>query len=195
MLLDLLNKRVSTRNFNEKSIPDNIVDYILEAGRLSPSGGNEQPWCFGVIDDQELIGKISELAYHQAWIAKAPLLIVLCTVIVEDERGARNIQKRRFPLFECEIEKLDKRFYSAINLEEHQTKIAGTHMVLAALENDIYSTWVSFFDVFRLQELLKLPENYIPSEIIAFGYTDRRIEGRQKKAMKEITFHNYYNNN
>jgi nitroreductase len=192
MLLDLLNKRISVRSFNDKSIPDDVVDYILEAGRLSPSGGNEQPWCFGIIDDKELIGMISEIAYHQTWIAKAPLLIVLCTVIVEDERGARNIQKHRFPDFGNEIENLNKRLYSAINLEEHQTKIAGTHMVLAALENDIYSTWVSFFEVYRLQELLKLPENYIPSEIIAFGYTDRKIEGRQKKAINEITFHNYY---
>ncbi len=79
MLLDLLKKRSSVRNFIDKDIPDEIINYILEAGRISPSGGNEQPWKFGVINNQELIRKISEIAYNQKWIGNANLLIVLCT--------------------------------------------------------------------------------------------------------------------
>ena len=67
MLLDLLKKRSSVRNFIDKDIPNEIINYILEAGRLSPSGGNEQPWKFGVINNQELIRKISEIAYNQKW--------------------------------------------------------------------------------------------------------------------------------
>ncbi len=192
MLIDLMNKRGSIRSFADRSIPEEVIAYIVEAGRLSPSGGNEQPWRFGIIDDKELIGKISEIAYHQSWISKAPLLIVLCTMIVEDERGGRNIQKRRFPLFEHEIGTMSKELYSILNMEEHQTKIAGTHMALAALEKEVYSTWISFYDVYKLKELLRLPGNCIPSEMIAFGYTDRKIALREKKSAKEITFHNFY---
>jgi nitroreductase len=36
---------------------------MLEAARLSPSGGNEQPWAFGVITDCALIKQISKLAH------------------------------------------------------------------------------------------------------------------------------------
>ncbi|MFW5873657.1 MAG: nitroreductase family protein [Bacillota bacterium] len=107
---------------------------IIEAGRLSPSVGNEQPWKFGAINRQELIIEISKIAYNQNWIGSAKLLIVLCTDIMSDERGGRDIQKARFQEFKTEIEKLDQELYSKLNQEEHQTKIAGTHMVLAALE-------------------------------------------------------------
>ncbi len=43
--------------FSDKKISQEIINYILEAGRLSPSGGNEQPWKFGVINDKDLIIK------------------------------------------------------------------------------------------------------------------------------------------
>jgi nitroreductase len=61
MILDLLRKRCSVRNFSETAISERIISDILEAGRLSPSGGNEQPWKFGVITDKKQIELISLL--------------------------------------------------------------------------------------------------------------------------------------
>ena len=87
MITELLKTRFSVRKFQDKPVPDEVVQDILEAGRLSPSGGNEQPWAFGVITDRDLIAQIVEIAYQQEWIAKAPLLIVLCTVGVSDDAG------------------------------------------------------------------------------------------------------------
>ena len=192
MIKDLLLNRCSVRRYFDKEIPGDIIDSIIEAGRLSPSGGNEQPWKFGIITDRSLIGSISEAAYNQSWIKSAPLLIVLCVTIVEDSRGGRNIQKHRFPTWSGEIESMDKELYSCINMEEHQTKIPGTHMVLQALEYGIHSTWISYFDVEKISSLLNLPELCIPSEIIAFGYAAEEIKPRPKKNTAEITFFNKY---
>jgi len=50
MLLDLLKKRYSCRNFSNKKISDDIICYILECGRLSASGGNDQP-CKKLLSD------------------------------------------------------------------------------------------------------------------------------------------------
>ena len=71
MILDLLKSRRSVRKYSDKKITKEQIDYIIEAGRLSPSGGNEQPWKFGVITDKELIKEIAKLAYNQKWIAGA----------------------------------------------------------------------------------------------------------------------------
>ena len=49
MILDLLRKRYSCRNFSNEAISSDIISYMLECGRLSASGGNDQPWKFGVI--------------------------------------------------------------------------------------------------------------------------------------------------
>lgn len=192
MLLDILRKRTSVRAFADKEIPREVLIEILEAGKLSPSGGNEQPWKFGVITDKAMIEKLSEAAYKQSWIKTAPLLIVLCTTIVEDERGGREIQKRRFPRYSEKIGDMDKYLYSALNSEEHQTKIPGTHMILQALEHGVYSTWISYFDVDKVSELLGLPKLMIPSEMIAFGYSETEPDVRLKKSMEQIVFYNKY---
>lgn len=192
MLMDIVKKRCSVRNFEEKEISRDIIDAILEAGRLSPSGGNEQAWKFGVITDRSLIERISEVSYKQSWIKTSPLLIILCTAIVEDERGAREIQKRRFPKHREAISGMDKYLYSALNSEEHQTKIPGTHMMLQALEYGIYSTWISYFEVDKVSSLLVLPKLCIPSEIIAFGYPSEEPYPNDKKSKDEIVFFNEF---
>ena len=192
MITELLSNRFSVRRFQDKPIPNDVVQDMLEAGRLSPSGGNEQPWAFGVITDRNLIAQIAEIAFHQEWIEKAPLLIVLCTVGVNDERGGRDIQKYRFPEYTEVIEKIDQDLYWALNQEEHQTKIAGTHMALVALEHGVGSCWVSRFEVKCLAKLLNLPKGYLPSEILVLGYPEEERKLTKKKELDEVVFYNTF---
>ena len=192
MITELLRNRFSVRKFQDKHIPDAVVQDMLEAGRLSPSGGNEQSWTFGVITDRNLIAQIVEIAYQQKWIAKAPLLIVLCTIGVGDERGGRDIQKYRFPEYTEDIEKIEQDLYWALNQEEHQTKIAGTHMALVALEHGVGSCWVSWFDVKRLAKLLNLPRGHLPSEILVLGYPEEEHKITKKKELDEVVFYNTF---
>jgi len=193
MITDLLRKRRSQREFADTPIPESVVQDILEAGRLSPSGGNEQPWAFGVITDPDLIAGIAEVAHHQRWIAHAPLLIILCTRGVGDAAGGRDIQVDRFPEMAQAIRDLDHSLYLALNQEEHQTKIAGTHMALTAWEHGIGSCWVSRFEVSRLAALLNLPDSYLPSEILALGYPLAAHAPTKKKPLEEIVFYNRFN--
>ena len=192
MITELLRNRFSVRKFQDRPIPDDVVQCMLEAGRQSPSGGNEQPWAFGVITDRTLIAQIAELACQQEWIAQAPLLIVLCTVGVGDERGGRDIQKYRFPEYTEAIAQMDQDLYWALNQEEHQTKIAGTHIALVALEHGVGSCWVSQFEVKCLAKLLNLPRGYLPSEILALGYPEQERKLTRKKELDEVVFYNTF---
>ncbi|WBW97835.1 nitroreductase family protein [Oceanirhabdus sp. W0125-5] len=192
MINELLKKRCSVRNFSTEKVPSETIDYILEAGRLSPSGGNEQPWKFGVIKDKSLIKTISKICYNQKWIESADFLVVLCATIVDEEKGGMFIQHSRCPELKETISKLPKELYSKINLEEHQTKIPGSHMVLAALEKGVYSTWISYFNVEELKTLLNLPDNFYPSEILAFGYPQGTLKTTSKKPLDEIVFYDSY---
>ena len=82
--------------------------------------------------------------------------------------------------------------YWALNQEEHQTKIPGTHMVLVALEHGVSSCWVSRFDVKGLAQLLELPAHYLPSEILVFGYPEFEQTPRSKKSLDEIVFRDVF---
>lgn len=191
MILDLLKERKSVRDFAEKEVPEEVINYILEAGRLSPSGGNAQSWKFGLVTDRALINEISELAYNQKWIKKASFLIVLCTKNLDKSSG-RYIQKSRFPSFVNEIENMDDELYTRLHMEEHQTKIPGTHMMMAALEHGVGSTWISLFKVDEVSQLLNLKKPLIASEIIAFGYPAKKTEVTPKKSLNEIVFYNKF---
>jgi nitroreductase len=188
-IIELLQKRCSMRSFLPTPIPASVLEEILEAGRLSPSGGNEQSWRFGVITNPDLIARVAQIAYNQSWIASAPLVIVLCTMPVSEEAGGRDIQKSRFPEHARDIASMDQDLYWALNEEEHQTKIAGTHMVLAALEHGVGSCWVSYFEVRRLASFLNLPKNSLPSEILVFGYPEKGQKMLPKKHLDEIVWY------
>ena len=189
-IVDLLAHRASVRQYQDRPVPSAVVADILEAGRLSPSGGNEQPWRFGVVTDSALIAQIAHIAHRQSWMAKAPLLVVLCTVCVADERGGRAIQRQRYPEHAAAITAMNQDLYWALNQEEHQTKIAGTHMVLAAQEQGVASCWVSRFEVSALANLLNLPKGTLPAEILVFGYPAQPQQPAPKKDLREIVFYN-----
>ena len=192
MILDLLKNRYSCRDFSNKKIPNEIIRYILECGRLSASGGNEQPWKFGVITDTETIEKITIAAsinYCQKWINEAPLIIVLCTEVMADKDGINCMN--RFPSMKEEILALDNKLYTAVNMEEHQTKIPGEHMVLAAMEHGIYSTWISSMDCERVGEIVGA-KGYMVTNIIAFGYPKNKRDTTPKKALEDIVFTNHF---
>jgi nitroreductase len=184
----LLRQRASVRKFKNQPVPQPVLDDILEAGRLSPSGGNEQPWRFGVIRRPDFIARVAGLAHGQTWLASAPLLIVLCVRFVRDEAGGRDIQIQRYPAFAGDIAGLDQDLYWALNQEEHQTKIAGTHMVLAAQEHGLGSCWVSRFDVAALACLLELPRGILPAEILALGYPEQAQRPAPKKPLADLVF-------
>jgi len=191
MLLDLLKKRYSCRNFSDKKISNDTIQYMLECGRLSASGGNDQPWKFGIVTDTDIIIEISKAAsvnYCQKWISKAPLIIVLCTELkaCKDESCLN-----RYPSMKEKIRNIDNEIYSAINMEEHQTKIPGEHMVLAALEHGIYSTWISHLDCERVGDIIGI-EGYLVTNVIAFGYPEQHKEAIPKKEMNDIAFINLF---
>ena len=53
-LMDVIRKRRSVRSFKSDPIPDHVLLEILEAGQLSPSGGNGQNRYFGVVKDERI---------------------------------------------------------------------------------------------------------------------------------------------
>ena len=60
-------------------MPDAVTRRIVEAGRLTGSGMNRQPWHFIVIRDGETLRRLGALASSGPYVAKAPLAIVVAT--------------------------------------------------------------------------------------------------------------------
>src|SRR5437588_3847278 len=85
---------LAVRQFKDTPIPDPIVRHILEAGRLTASGGNSQAWHFIVVRDKQTLRQLGQLVRTGPYIAQAPLAIVVAMdqspIAVSD--GSRAIQ-------------------------------------------------------------------------------------------------------
>ena len=70
---------LAVRGYQDKPVPDAVVRRIVEAGRLTGSGMNGQPWHFIVVRDRETLRKLGALASSGRYVAQAPLAIVVAT--------------------------------------------------------------------------------------------------------------------
>ena len=55
--------RREVRSYADRPIPDHVLQRILEAGRLSGSSKNTQPWRFVSITNRELLDSLAETVY------------------------------------------------------------------------------------------------------------------------------------
>jgi nitroreductase len=58
---DAIISRRSTRRFDSKAVPEEILDKLVEAGRYAPSGGNSQSTHFFVITDRGVLNELTVL--------------------------------------------------------------------------------------------------------------------------------------
>jgi len=70
---------LAVRSYRDTPVPDAVVRRIVEAGRLTGSGMNRQPWHFIVIRDGETLRRLGALASSGPYVAQAPLAIVVAT--------------------------------------------------------------------------------------------------------------------
>jgi nitroreductase len=82
---------LAVRAYQDKPIPADAVRRIVEAGRLTGSSMNRQPWHFIVVENRDTLRKLGALAQSGPYIAQAPLAIV---VAVEQTRFALSDASR-----------------------------------------------------------------------------------------------------
>lgn len=97
--------RREIRDYLDKDVPDEVLQRILEAGRLAPSSKNSQPWHFIVIRNKESLKKISELTPTGAHIAKAPFAIAVLMdgAKLPEIDGTRAIQNMILAAWEMSV--------------------------------------------------------------------------------------------
>jgi len=60
-VLEAIRNRRSVRSYKPKPIPRDILNTLIEAGNMAPTGGNRQPWRFVVVEDPEFKRKLLQL--------------------------------------------------------------------------------------------------------------------------------------
>jgi nitroreductase len=76
-VFDAVRTMLAIRSYRETPVPEELVRQIVEAGRLTGSAKNAQPWHFIVIENRETLRQIGALARSGPYVAGAPLAIAV----------------------------------------------------------------------------------------------------------------------
>jgi nitroreductase len=84
-VFDAVRTVLAVRTYQDKPVPPDLVRRIVEAGRLTASSMNAQPWHFVVVEDRDTLRQLGAFARTGRYIAQAPLAVV---VAIEETRFA-----------------------------------------------------------------------------------------------------------
>jgi nitroreductase len=77
--IEVLKTRRSVRAYTPQAISKEILEDIIDCGRLAATAINIQPWEFVVVTDAALRRQIAQIADYGKFIAEAPVcVVVLC---------------------------------------------------------------------------------------------------------------------
>jgi nitroreductase len=162
-LYDAIIKRRSIRKYTDKQVPDDVLNRILEAARLAPSGRNEQLWRFVVVRDEAQRQKLMQAANNQPWVGQAP--VVIAAVALDPVRHMM-----------CDVPAY------AVNMG-----IAMEHVALAATNEGLGTCWIGNFSQDLARETLGIPDKYKIAALMPMGYAAEEPDARPRKSLEEIT--------
>lgn len=170
--LKCIKERRDIRDFRPEPIPENILKKILESAVQAPSSGNVQDWEFILVKDPRTKSLLAEAALGQDFVAKAPVVIVVCSDLnrVSSSYGERG-----------------KTLYSVQN-----TSAAVQNLLLAAWNLGIASCWVGAFREQRVKEILVLPQHVRPLAIIPLGYPAKVPQKPERKPLEQTLHQERY---
>ena len=147
--LDLAEKRRSVRAYKPDEVPEELLQTVLEAGRLAPSACNKQPWRFIVVRS-ETVRRALGAAYAREWFWKAPLVIAVC--ILPKEAWTRSHDGKNYAMADGAL--------------------AMDHLQLAAAELGLGTCWIAAFDPAAAREILGLPDGVEIVGMTPLGFSD-----------------------
>ncbi|MGA1868881.1 MAG: nitroreductase family protein [bacterium] len=84
--------RRSIRRYVSKKIDEALIKEIVEAGSLAPSGLNNQPWRFIVVEDKDMIDRVSRNTKYSHVIKNASVIICVYLDKAESYNYIKDVQ-------------------------------------------------------------------------------------------------------
>jgi nitroreductase len=169
---EVIKTRRSIRSYKPDAPAQNVIDRVMEAVRIAPSGSNRQPWKFILVTDPSLRKELAVACGNQKFVGEASIVVVACGHDINYNRGG-YMGEMSFIL---------------------DVSIAFTHLILAAREEGLGTCWIGSFDNGRVKELLGIPGDHDVVAVSPLGYPEGEgfRETDRRKPMSEIVSKNKF---
>lgn len=193
MTMNAIYKRRSIRKFREEAVPIELLNQILDAGRVAPSAKNRQPWKYIVLGNEH----------------KKEFLKAMEEGLQREEKGITNLPKSQHGLFDARntlrimeqapiiiavVNTNAKSPFLPVDSDERITEVCDSlsigasveNMLLAAEEMGLGALWIAntCFSYAELVTYLNTEEQLVCA--IAIGYANENPEQRPRKSLHEI---------
>ncbi|NDJ54024.1 MAG: hypothetical protein GYB68_13205 [Chloroflexi bacterium] len=138
---NLIKTKRAVRRFSQQPISDDIARTILNAGRLSGSAKNTQPWHFVAIRQHDTLQALSQCGAYASHLAGAAMAVALVT--------------------EDPFERLTVPF---------DLGRATQNMMLTAWSHGIGSVMATIYQSAKAAAIIKAPASYALPWCVSFGY-------------------------
>ena len=89
---DAIRSRRNVRSYADEAIAPKDLDQILEAGRRTPSAGNQQAWDFVVCTDPEQLAQLAKVWRSAGHVVRSAATIALIAPNAQDARSRDLVQ-------------------------------------------------------------------------------------------------------
>lgn len=145
--LDAILTRRSVRKYENRDLPQDLLEDLIKFGMFAPSACNKQPWHFIIINDRQLLDTIAEFHLNGKMLKNTLNAILVCG----DEVKAHD--KGYWPV-DCSA--------------------ATQNILLAAHAKGLGACWVGLYPreerVATMKRLMNLPEHIHAFSLISLGY-------------------------
>lgn len=196
--IENLNWRYATKKFNDKVVPEEDLNSLLEAIKLSASSYGLQPYEVFVIRDKQLRKKLRSAAYDQSQVTEASHLLVFANITRIDESYLddylENIAETRDKEIK-ELEGLKKKLMNSVleyspehlsNWAAKQAYLALGNFLSAAANFHIDSCPMEGFEAEEFDRILDLKEKGLTTAVIAaVGYRSEEDNLQYKNKVRK----------
>lgn len=165
MPIEAIRRRRSIRRYEDKAVPDELLDQILETIRYAPSWANKQGWQVMVLKSPEMRNRVSSVLEGnpaQKAVTEAPILLVICM-----DPNASGVQN-------------GKEYYMA------DAGILMGHVMLEAADLGLGTVFIGLFDEDKVREVLEIPNQWRVVAMTPIGYPAKMPKERPRKELEEV---------
>lgn len=172
-LMEAIKDRRSIRKYEDKAVPDDLLNQVLEAVQWAPSWANTQCWEIIVVKEQATKEKLQETMAKgnpaTKAIVNAPVVLAVCGKLKSSGYYKEQVTTKFGDWFMFDL------------------GIATQSLCLAAHDLGLGTVIVGLFDHDQAARVVGLPEGYELVSLIPLGYPAKISSAPKRREISEFS--------
>ncbi len=165
--IDCLKTRRSIRKYKDKTVPDEVIEDIIDCALSAPSSCDTQPWSFVIVKAKEKLKALSKVQKWASFVENANFCIIPCM-----REGKYLFEPSKYFSMACCIE----------------------NILLAVHAQGLGCCWTYIKDFNEpeieenVRKILGIPENVEVICLLPIGYPDEHPKNHKIKDKKDVVY-------